>query len=96
MTSLSLMAQWPCYPSRGVPKTLDGKPDLTGATPRLANGKRDFSWMWENARGGGPNGGQRGAAGGKRGAAQEAPAAATELIEFICEDRDATRYVGGK
>src|SRR5262249_24884172 len=41
--SPTLVAQWPSYPSRGVPKTPDGKPDLTGPTPRLADGKPDFS-----------------------------------------------------
>jgi hypothetical protein len=61
--------QWPDYPTRGVPRTKDGMPDLTAPTPRTADGKPDLTGLWEGARGGG--GGQRGAAGagGQRGAA---------------------------
>ncbi len=33
VTSL-LFAQWPAYPTAGVPKTTDGKPNLTGPAPR--------------------------------------------------------------
>ena len=39
-------AQWPAYQTPGVPKTADGKPDLTGPTPRTADGKPDFSGLW--------------------------------------------------
>ena len=39
-------AQWPAYPTPNVPKTADGKPDLTGPTPRTADGKPDFSGLW--------------------------------------------------
>ena len=74
--SPSLMAQWPSYPSRGVPRTADGKPDLTAPAPKMADGKPDFSGMWENARGG--PGGQRGAANGQRGAANAGQRGATE------------------
>ena len=65
-----LWAQWPNYPTRGVPKTADGKPDLNGPTPRTPDGKPDLSGLWQ-----GGGGGQRGAAAGQRGAgAQPAPA----------------------
>ncbi|HLH32250.1 MAG TPA: hypothetical protein VKY31_13685 [Terriglobia bacterium] len=57
----SLMAQWPSYPSKRVPRTADGKPDLTAPTPRTADGKPDLSGMWQNGGGGGQRG-QRGAA----------------------------------
>ena len=30
----------------GVPKTADGKPDLTAPAPRTADGKPDFSGNW--------------------------------------------------
>ena len=46
-----LLAQWPAYPTAGVPKTADGKPDLTGPVPRTADGKPDLSGIWQYARG---------------------------------------------
>src|SRR6478735_2955828 len=39
-------AQWPAYATPAVPKTADGKPDLTGPTPRTTDGKPDFSGLW--------------------------------------------------
>jgi hypothetical protein len=45
-TSSLLLAQWPAYPTPGVPKTADGKPDLTGPAPKTPDGKPDFSGMW--------------------------------------------------
>jgi len=43
-------AQWLEYPTPGVPRTADGKPNMTAPTPRTADGKPDFSgmWGWEN------------------------------------------------
>jgi hypothetical protein len=57
--STSLSAQWPAYPTAAVPKTADGKPDLTAPAPRTADGKPDLSGLWENRFGG--FGGRRGA-----------------------------------
>lgn len=79
-TSPLLLGQWPSHPTRGVPRTPDGKPDLNGPAPKTADGKPDFSGIWENVRGGG--GGQRGAAaanaaGGRGNAAAPAAAPAT-------------------
>jgi hypothetical protein len=54
----SLWAQWPTYPTRGVPKTNDGKPDLNGPVPRTPEGKPDFTGIWESVRP--PGNGQRG------------------------------------
>ena len=56
--SSSLSAQWPPYPTAGVPKTPDGKPDLTAPVPRTADGKPDFSGNWVRGDGQlGPAGG---------------------------------------
>jgi hypothetical protein len=73
MLVTSAWAQWPNYPTRGVPKK-DGKPDLTAPTPRTADGKPDLTGLWE-ARGGIGGGGQRGG-GGNVGGAGGAPGTA--------------------
>src|SRR4051794_36385755 len=39
-------AQWLNYPTPGVPRTADGKPDMSAPTPRTADGKPDFTGMW--------------------------------------------------
>ena len=46
-----LLGQWPAYPSAGVPKTADGKPNLAGPAPRTADGKPDLSGIWQYERG---------------------------------------------
>ena len=45
-------AQWLDYPTPGLPRTADGKPNLAGPAPRTADGKPDLSGVWEhlNAR----------------------------------------------
>jgi len=40
------LAQWLRYPTAGVPKTADGKPNLAAPTPRTVDGKPDFSAIW--------------------------------------------------
>jgi len=47
----SARAQWPNYPTPGVPQTADGKPDLNGPAPRTAGGKPDLSGVWQYVRG---------------------------------------------
>lgn len=41
-----LFAQWLDYPTPGVPRTADGKPNLSAPSPRTADGKPDLSGMW--------------------------------------------------
>ena len=48
LSAPALLAQWPSYPTRGVPRTASGEPDLTGPAPRTADGKPDLSGIWEN------------------------------------------------
>jgi hypothetical protein len=45
-------AQWANYPTAGIPRTADGKPNLSAPAPKTAAGKPDFSGIWEhqNAR----------------------------------------------
>src|SRR6185295_4220097 len=44
-------AQWLKYPTAGIPRTPDGKPNLKAPTPRTGDGKPDFSGMWLTADG---------------------------------------------
>src|ERR1700682_6508002 len=46
MTGVSLTAQWPNHPTPGIPRTPDGKPDLSAHAPRSADGKPDLSGVW--------------------------------------------------
>jgi len=43
---VSLCAQWPNVRTPGIPRTADGKPDLTAPAPRTADGKPDLSGLW--------------------------------------------------
>src|SRR5207244_2573927 len=44
-----LAAQWLKYPAPGIPRTQDGKPNLTAAAPRTADGKPDLSGLWQRS-----------------------------------------------
>jgi hypothetical protein len=39
-------AQWLNYPTPGIPRTADGKPNLTAVAPRAPGGKPDLSGVW--------------------------------------------------
>ena len=39
-------AQWLKEPTRGIPRTADGKPNLTAPAPKAADGKPDLSGLW--------------------------------------------------
>jgi len=44
---LAANGQWLNYPTPNVPRTPDGKPNLSAPAPRTADGKPDFTGLWE-------------------------------------------------
>ena len=49
--TLPVLGQWLELPTAGLPRTADGKPDLTAPAPRLADGTPDLSGMWHRTVG---------------------------------------------
>ena len=47
LVSLPLSAQWFNWPTAGIPRTADGKPNLTAPAPRTSDGKPDLSGTWQ-------------------------------------------------
>ena len=56
LTPAVVTAQWARYPTPGVPRLPDGKPNLTAPAPRTADGKPDLSGLWRGVGAGGPGG----------------------------------------
>ena len=77
--ALPAAAQWPTFPTRNVPRTADGEPDLAAPAPRTADGHVDFTGNWEAGGGFGRRGGRgdpdAGAAAGNTGAPPSPPQA---------------------
>ena len=44
---VSLGAQWLDWRTPGIPRTADGKPNLTAPAPRTPDGKPDLSGLWQ-------------------------------------------------
>src|SRR5207248_10005183 len=48
LSSMScLSTQWLNYPTAGIPRLPDGKPNLNAPAPRTADGKPDLSGIWD-------------------------------------------------
>lgn len=43
---VTLSAQWLHRPTPELPRTPDGKPNLSAPAPRMADGKPDLSGLW--------------------------------------------------
>lgn len=50
LLSVPLAAQWLDYKTPGIPRTPDGKPNLSAPAPKTADGKPDLSGIWRGPR----------------------------------------------
>jgi hypothetical protein len=49
LAALPVSAQWLRYPTAGIPRTSDGKPDLLAPAPKTADGHVDITGLWRPA-----------------------------------------------
>src|SRR6185369_3161921 len=50
--SVPVAAQWFNYPTPGIPRLAEGKPNLTAPAPKAMDGKPDLSGLWQAGRAG--------------------------------------------
>ena len=50
MVTMSASAQWLNYPTPGMPRTADNKPNLSAPVPKAADGKPSLSGLWVRTR----------------------------------------------
>ncbi len=48
---LTIAAQWLNYPTAGIPRLADGRPNLSAPAPRTPDGKPDLSGLWKAPNG---------------------------------------------
>jgi hypothetical protein len=51
VASFPAIAQWVNYPTAGIPRTKDGKPNLSAPAPKTADGHPDLSGIWRASTG---------------------------------------------
>ena len=51
LTTSPLYAQWLALPTPGLPRTADGKPNLTAPTPHTHEGHPDLGGLWNRSGG---------------------------------------------
>ena len=44
--TVCMQGQWLNYPTPGIPRTPDGKPNLSAPAPKTSGGKPDLSGLW--------------------------------------------------
>src|SRR4029079_4888486 len=51
LTGLPAVAQWIDYPTAGIPRTKDGKANLSAPAPKTSDGRPDLSGIWKASSG---------------------------------------------